>query len=287
MITSHVRIENEASSGAYSKLASILIVPIMLRKLLCIAVLTAPLGLALPAQSALPQPPCGKATTLTYPPPAAAPTITIWHQVDLEKSHWQPPSCTGWSPSSHSKLVIALAGSFRSEGSIDRVLARMGAISALRNIQYWSTTDKKWRPIAFDASALASWKKNSRRPDFSAADLVRNADLYYWENDSRSGEIVYRLRVYEMDPDRAVIVTENITAVRKLFFTVFNPGSLQSTIFIQRVSPGLFGIYILSRTDESASIFAAGHEDSYVNRAAALFRYLAGIRTDQEPPAAP
>jgi hypothetical protein len=258
-----------------------------MRHILCLAAMMLSFVLTLPAQSALPQPPCGTTATPAYPGPSTAPNITIWHQADLENNHWQPPSCTGWPPSSRSKLVIALAGSFRLEGPIDLVLARIGVISALRNMQYWSTTDKKWRPLAFDASALTGPNKNSRRPDFSDVDLIKNADLYYWEDDSRSGEIVYRLRVYEKTPERAVIATENITPVRKLFLTVFKPGSLQSTIFIQRVSPGIYGVYILSRTGECASIFAAGHDDSYVNRAAALFRYLAGIRTDREPPAAP
>ena len=44
---------------------------------------------------------------------------------------------------------------------------------------------------------------------------------------------------------------------------------------------------LLSRSGEGASMLTAGYEKSYVNRAAALYRALAGIKTDQEPPAAP
>jgi hypothetical protein len=238
------------------------------------------------AQAALPQPPCKVAALPAYSAPGAAPTIAIWHRDDLEHSKWRPPSCTGWSPTAHSKLIVALAGSFRFNGDMTQLLERAGAISAFRTIRYWSTTNKEWRPLVNDASALSGPDKANRRADFSASDLIKNATLYYWEDDSRSGEIVYRLSVFENTPDRAVIASENITAIRKFIVTLFKPGTLQSTIFIQRLSPGLFGIYILNRTGEGTSALAEGHDSSYVNRAVALYRQLAGIKTDQEPPAA-
>ena len=246
----------------------------------CVGALTAP------ALAAGPQPPCAMSAVPAYSAPGAPPTIGIWHSSDLDQSNWQPPKCTGWSPTSRSKLVVALAGSFRFTGSIDQILERAGAISTFRNIRYWSTTDEKWRPFANNAFALESPDKTSRRADFSASDLIKNATLYYWEDDSRSGEIVHRLRVFETTPDRAIIADENITPIRKFFVTLFDPGDLQSTIFIQRLSPDRFGVYILSRTGEASSAFAEGHDGSYVNRAAALYRQLAGIKTDQDPPAA-
>jgi hypothetical protein len=256
-------------------------------KSFCIALAGAMFALGLGVQAAVPQLPCAGAAALAYPAPEAVPAIAVWHAVDLEQGKWQPPGCTGWPPSSHSGLVIALTGSLRFDGAIGGLLARVGAISALPKIQYWSTTDKKWRPLAYDASALTGPDAKTRRSDFSTADLIKDADLYYRENDSRSGEAVYRLRVYESTPERAVIASENVTPIRRFFLTLFQPGALQSVMFIQRVSPGIFGVYILSRTGEGTSAFADGHAESYVNRAVALYRQLAGIKTDQEPPAAP
>ena len=166
------------------------------------------------------------------------------------------------------------------------LLGRIGAISSFRTIKYWSTTDKAWRPLANDAYALAGPDKANRRTDFTATDLAKGANLYYWEDDNRSGEIVYRLSVLESTSEHAVIGSENITPVRKFFVTLFRPGALQSTIFVQRVSADLFAIYILSRTDEGTSPLGEGHDASYVNRAVALYRQLAGMKTDEEPPAA-
>jgi hypothetical protein len=179
-----------------------------------------------------------------------------------------------------------VGGSFRFDGGMGGLLARVGAVSLLRTVQYWSTTDKKWRPLANNASALTGPDVKSRREDFAISELKKGADLYYWQDDTRSGEAVYRLRVYENTPERAVISSENLTPIRRFFVTLFQPGALQSVIFIQHLSPDIFGVYILSRTGEGTSALAEGHAESYVNRAVALYRQLAGIKTDQEPPAA-
>jgi hypothetical protein len=233
-------------------------------------------------QAALPQPPCG--TAQGFPSVDAAPVISVWQGAELAAGKWQPPTCTGWA--GRSKLVVTLTASFHFEGTMDRLLGRLAAISTLRTVQYWSTTDKKWRPLAYDASALTGPDASKRRPDFSASDFSKGATLYYWMDDSRSGKLTYRMNILESTADRAVIASENITPVRRFFITLFDPGALQSVTFIQRLTPGVFGVYILSRTGDGTSFLAEGHDASYVNRAVALYRQLAGIKTDQEPPAA-
>jgi hypothetical protein len=211
----------------------------------------------------------------------------IWHGKDLEQGNWRSPVCTGWLADSRSKLVVTLTASFRFDGPMSALLARVGSISALRNIRYWSATDKKWRPLSNDASALTGPNPKLRRSDFSAAELVQGAELYYWEDDVRTGPMVYRLRVSESTPERFVISRDNVTPVRKFIFTLFRPGAIQSVLIIQRIVPGLFGVYVLCRDGEGASVLTLGHDKSYVNRAAALYRQLTGIKTDLEPPAAP
>ena len=243
--------------------------------------------LAFDAQATGPQPPCALAATSAYPSPDSAPTIVIWPGKELEQGNWHPPSCTGWSADSRSRLVVTLTGSFRFNGPMSALLARVGTISALRSIQYWSSTDKKWGPLSNDASALTGPDSKSRRGDFSASELVKGADLYYWEDDARTGQAVYRLRVSESASERFVISSDNVTPIRRFWFTLFKPGALQTVLIIEHVAPGIFGVFVLSRSGEGASALTAAHESTYVNRAAALYRQLAGIKTDQEPPAAP
>ncbi len=147
-------------------------------------------------------------------------------------------------------------------------------------------TDSRWGPLAYAGSALNSPDSKDRRGDFSAADFVKGANLYYWEDDTRSGEAVYRLKVLESSPERAVIASDNLTPLRRFFVTLVEPGALQSVLFVQRLSPGVYGALIVNRTGEGTSALASGHDESYINRANALFRQLAGIKTDKEPPAA-
>jgi hypothetical protein len=239
------------------------------------------------AQALGPQPLCAISGTPAYPSPDSAPTIVIWQGKELEQDNWRPPNCTGWPTDSHSRLVVTLTGSFHFDGPMSALLARVGTISALRSIQYWSTTDRKWGPLSNDASALSGPDSKLRRPDFSPSELVKGAELYYWEDDTRTGPAVYRLQVSESVPERFVISSDNVTPIRRFWFTLFKPGALQSVLVIEHVAPGIFGVFVLNRSGEGASVLTAGHESSYVNRATALYRQLAGIKTDREPPAAP
>lgn len=215
------------------------------------------------------------------------PAVKVWHRQNLERSGWKPPDCSGWAQASRSTLVVALSGSFRFEGSADELVARIGAISTLRGIRYWSVTDRRWQPLVVDASALSHPDPKSRRADFPAAEMTVGSDQYYLENDNRSGKIVQRMTVRERMPTRVVISIENLTPVRFLFVTLFEPGALQSVEFLELISPGVWGIYLLTRVGEGVSALAGGHEASYINRTAAMYRHLAGIPTDAEPPAAP
>ena len=83
-----------------------------------------------------------------------------------------------------------------------------------------------------------------------------------------------------------MLSTENVTPIRVGILTAFDPGSMQSVIFLDKRGPGLWGYYQAIRATEGASAFVLGSDASYVNRLAALYRYEAGIPTDQEPPAA-
>lgn len=232
-----------------------------------------------------PIPPCGADASPVYSTPEKSPAIASWRAADLKRLRWVPPACTGWPASSNSRLVVAVATSFRFEGDLQSLLARSGAISALRNVSYWSTTDQAWHPLALDAAALSEGDPKARRRDFSASELTRGSQHYYWINDNRSGSVVYRLRVLERDEHRMVLSRENASPIRAFATTLFEPGTLQTVEFIERKSD-VWTYYLLMRIDRRASFLAAGHEESLVNRAIALYRHLAGIPTDRAPPAA-
>jgi hypothetical protein len=61
---------------------------------------------------------------------------------------------------------------------------------------------------------------------------------------------------------------------------------MQSICFLDRESKDVWRYYNLTRMPKQASVLTMGHDASFINRAVALYRYLAGIPADQEPPAA-
>src|SRR5712671_2773478 len=98
-----------------------------------------------------PRPPCGVEPFPAYPALGAAPAVRLWAQADLKD--WSPPACTAW-PGGSATLVVGLAGRFRDPSDGDALLARIGAISSLRDVRYWSITDKQWNTLFTRASAL-------------------------------------------------------------------------------------------------------------------------------------
>jgi len=80
--------------------------------------------------------------------------------------------------------------------------------------------------------------------------------------------------IQQRTAERAVLGTNNVSSVRKLVFTLFEPGALRSVLQIQRLSPGIYRANILTGAFEGTSSMAAGHEQIYVARARAIYRYL-------------
>jgi len=234
-----------------------------------------------------PSPPCGEAPRPAYADPGAPPNVQAWRGGDLGAG-WQPPDCVGWT-SPGFDVLVALAGSFAAPGTVEDLLVRFASVSRMTAIRYWSVTDQAWGPLITSATALSGPDAKQRRPDFAPAELAEGSTVFFAQSDNRSsGEVVYRITIRELRPDRVVIDTENVTAVSSaLIVTLFEPGHLQSTYFLERKPEDVWTYYSLARTSADVNWLARrGPVASYVNRAVALFRYVAGIPTDQEPPAA-
>jgi hypothetical protein len=85
-------------------------------------------------------------------------------------------------------------------------------------------------------------------------------------------------------PDRIVVSVVNASPVRTLLVTLFAPGELQTTYFLDRLGSdewGYFGLWGIT-----TGLLTRGHTASSINRAMTLYRHFAAIPTDLEPPAA-
>ena len=228
--------------------------------------------------------PCGAAAQPTYADPGQPPTVQAWRGKAARA--WVPPACTGWV-ASNADILVAVAGSFKHGGDIDDLLARIGAISSKSKVQYWSTTEKAWKPLVTEAFALSGPDPALRRADFMAPQFVKGQNLYYAQSDNRSsGKTVYRERVIAVDRERLAIVSENATPVKMTLITLFDVGDMQTAYFLERREAGVWNFYSLTRTRMASSLMPTGGDASYINRAVAFYRLVAAIPTDQEPPAA-
>jgi hypothetical protein len=235
-----------------------------------------------PAGASGPQPPCGAESSPPYPDLEHSPAVKVWDRSSLGRD-WTPPECLGWSASGFTTLVSTVAR-FHATGA-EELLRRIGGISRLTGIRYWSTTRQSWRTLIVSAAALAG-PGGSARPDFSAADLAPGSVRYFQQSDSLSGKATYRLQIVSASPDLLVFETENVTGLHYMLLPLFPPHELQAIYFLERESPDTWRYYSIARTGKDASSLAAGHDASAINRAVAFFRYFAGVPTDQEPPAA-
>ena len=230
-----------------------------------------------------PRPPCGAEPFPAYPALDAPAVIVLWTEAELRG--WSPPACTAW-PTASATLVVALAGRFSNAGSADAILARIGAISSLREVRYWSITDKQWNPLFTRASALGGPDPKKPRGNFSATEMRTGRDVYFLSVDNRSGDnAISRLRIREATDEHVVIETSNVTPLRWMFLSFAAPGDIQTWYFLDHEVAGSWRFYSVTRVLYGSSFFARFVQgESYVNRAVAMYRHLAGIPTDRDPP---
>ena len=228
--------------------------------------------------------PCGTDPVLGYPPLGDSAVVKAWSKSDLDYN-WQPPACTGWTENGFSTLVTISARFSHDKGG-DDLLRKVGAISELKGVRYWSATHKQWRTLIEGAYALANSPPSHRRPDFTPSEMKDGKVFYYEQSDNLAGEVAYRTTLLEASDSRLVFSVENVTTVRHLLIPVLHPGELQSIYFMDRESDHVWRFFSLVRTGKRASRLIAGSESSTINRAVAFYRYFVGIPTTQEPPAA-
>jgi hypothetical protein len=240
-------------------------------------------GLGLESQAG-PQPPCGTSPFPYYPDPDQSANVKSWSKADFGRD-WKPPACTGWEDGGFTRLVT-IAARFPYTSEADGLLRRMGAISALKGLRYWSTSHQQWRTLILDACALPGPDSDQCRRDFTPDEMREGKVLYFEEVDNISGKAIYRIRVLANSPNRLIFAVDNLSTIRYHLLPIFHAGELQSIYFLDRESDKVWRYYGMFRTGKRVNSLIAGNEASFVNRAVAFYRNLIGIPDTQEPPAA-
>jgi len=231
-----------------------------------------------------PQPPCGMESVPAYPALNDPAAVKSWNKSEFGLD-WRPPACTGWTATGFTTLVTTVAR-FPNTSEAEGLLRRIGAISELAGLRYWSTTHKHWKTLIVDAHALTDLQTTQRRRDFTPDEIKEGKVLYFEQVDNLSGKGIYAMHILEASASRIIIEVENVSSIHYLFVTVSPPGEMQSIYFLDRESENVWRYYAMMRIGKSANQTMTGNESSAINRAVAFYRFQVGIPTDQEPPAA-
>lgn len=264
------------------------IIPLVKRSLALLALVLTLVPVGAGAQSAFQgfalRPPCGEAPLPAYASPGSPPVIGSWSAADLENAAWQHAPCLHWNDGKM-RMATALAAVVRAP-SLDGLLVRYGALSQYKSIRFWSTTHQDWEEFVAQAGFTDGPNATYTYPDLKAEDFTAGRGFDYYEI-GRAGRTIHRLTIRQRTADRAELTTENVTPVRVAVFTVFEPHALKTATFIERRGPQEWGYYQTIGVGEGADFIAVHSASPYINRLTALYRYMAGLKTDGAPPAAP
>lgn len=263
-----------------------------MRALLPAPLLALLLALAVPvpaaAPPAVPQPPCSaEMPGDSYPNYAAAdvpPAVAVWHDIELGAQ-----AACGGRLQGNLSVVVAISGKFRFAGTLDDLAERAGAISKTIGMQYWSTSEQKWRTLISEASPVTGpdgdWHSDKlRRPDFTAVEMRSGKTLWFRQNDTRStGDNLYSMRALQSTPARLVVELVNESPVNFTVVELVGNRELVSLHVIEQLDGDLWGYYGIAAVRGKA---VYDHERSLANRAAAFFRFLQAKPGDAGPPLA-
>lgn len=233
--------------------------------------------------SAGPIPPCmGAGSTIepAYGGPGTGPQIGTWTDITLNVGGACPDVLNG-----PARMVVALSNRFVHDGDVEDLAARVGTVSALEGLRYWSVTAGAWRTLISQSHAVEDLATRQRRSDFSPLEVMSGRPLLMVQRDTRStGRNGYSLSAAVPTEDQLVVTIVNQTDIRLLLATLFARETLISVHFFTRLGGNEWGYYSLTVVKPGGT---GGRAASFINRAAAFERFLTGRQPDAEPPVTP
>ena len=228
-------------------------------------------------------PPCAGELSPPYPAPGPMPEVQVWR--DAELNGVRVPACVGFGSLAPNSL-IETAGRFESESGVAAIAGRLARISALTTIRYYSVRDSRWKQLFVDAYALGDAPTpgtgEARRVDFSDDDLVTGRTLRFsQEENAILSPVIYRLSVIERTQDRLIYTIVNESAAKALLFRAGEPGDIRQYYVIEREAGNLWRFYSLAAARIWTGPFSLPTQ-SFINRAIAYYRHIAGFPTEQE-----
>ena len=236
----------------------------------------APLGLQ--ARAAASQ--CGSAAPPPYP---AADRPALVHSWLADGRQDGPrPDCSELRTREF-ELLVRVVASFTTALDANGLLARMGAVSGLKGMAYWSFTEKKRLELVRESYAVDKPASMQRRADFSAAELRSGAECFFVQSDNRSSTLVpYSLQLLPGAGERLALRVENVGDLRYMGLKVVAAHEMQWVMVLEPLGPGRWGYRALQGVCHLGMGRAEQHRLSNLSRSVAMFDQFAGRQTDVE-----
>ena len=229
-----------------------------------------------------PPPPslCGSAQAPAYPASDKPALVESW-LLDGRRDG-PPPDCSALQGRDF-QLLVRVTASFNSPADIDGLLARLGAVSALKSATYWSFTDRKRLPLFKEAFAVDKPGSTQQRADFSATELRSGVEMTFVHNDNRSSNLsTYGMRLVKATPDMLQLQVENLGDLRMFGLLVVAARETQWSVTIERLGPGRWGYRSLLAQRHLRLGRNEQHRLSNLARCVAMFDLLASRQTEIE-----
>ncbi|WP_208350624.1 DUF6675 family protein [Pseudaestuariivita rosea] len=214
-----------------------------------------------------------------YADPGSTPRIDSWTDISLSLGGACPEILNG-----RAYLVVALSSRFTHTGTLNDLAARVGQVSDLEGLKYWSVTDGAWRTLISQSHAVQSLGSRQPRSDFSAREVLSGQPLFMVQRDTRStGPNLYSLQATAPSDHQLTVSIVNQSNIRFLVATMFERENLVSAHFFTRLRGNEWGYYSLTVVKQNVR---RGREASYINRAVSYKRFITGQQPDGTPPVA-
>lgn len=193
------------------------------------------------------------------------------------------PDCSGLR-TRDAELLVRVTARFASPLDMVTMLARLGTVSGLKGMPYWSYTEKNRQLLIRESYAVDNPVAMKPRADFSPAELRSGAPLYFVQSDNRAAALVpYSLQLLSAGPERLVLRVENVGDLRYMSFKLVAAHDMQWMMAVEPLGHGHWGYRSLLGICRLGWGRAEQHRLSNLARCVAMFDHLAGRQTDIEP----
>ena len=224
------------------------------------------------ATSMGPAPPCGQDPVPPYAEVGDAPVAVQWPEGELPL-YWVPPACLSWEDADR-EPVIALAGRFSEPGGMAAIMERLAPVSSLTEVRF--PAGEKQSPLATEIRPLSRPERAAGRADFQPDDMMPGTDQYLWlRRDTGSAPSILSRRVLLREADRIVVIEEAVAEGGMAAPEAKLGSGWKSWLRIaaEAGEEDTWAYYFIARGG------AAGDGEA-IDRAAALFRHIAGMPAD-------